>query len=184
LLAVGSAVNYIGIANNTTGNRPLISVGGSDSNIQLQLIGKGTGGVLVQGRGTTSSPDAGYIGEFFSSVVAAASGVTVASATATNITTISLTAGDWDVWGNITMAASGTTNVAMYGWVSSSSATLPDDSLFSGLNITVINVSTGFCVPQQRFGLSGAATIYLSAYQNSSGGTTKVSGGIYARRVS
>lgn len=42
-----SAVNEVTLANAATGGRPVISASGDDTNISLELRGKGTGGVLV-----------------------------------------------------------------------------------------------------------------------------------------
>jgi hypothetical protein len=44
-----SAVNYIEVTNNSTGNRPKISVAGSDTNIGLSLATKGTGNIVAIG---------------------------------------------------------------------------------------------------------------------------------------
>lgn len=41
--AVGSAVNYLTIGNNSTGNAPSLTAAGSDTDINLTLSGKGTG---------------------------------------------------------------------------------------------------------------------------------------------
>ena len=45
--SVASAVNEIKISNNITGNNPIISVDGNDTNVNLKLEGKGTGCVEV-----------------------------------------------------------------------------------------------------------------------------------------
>lgn len=45
--AVSSAVNEITVTNATTGNKPTISATGNDTNISLNLVGKGTGTVQV-----------------------------------------------------------------------------------------------------------------------------------------
>mgnify|MGYP001610167264 CR=1 FL=1 len=137
------------------------------------------------GTQTNNDAAAGFIGEFVSSVIAAASEVTVADATATNITSIALTAGDWDVWGNVVLNTLGTANVSMYGWTSVTSASLPDSSLRNALNLapTVLAAGTAIQVPYARYSLAAPTTIYLSCYQNQSAGTTKFCGGIYARRA-
>jgi hypothetical protein len=44
-----SAVNYINMANAATGNAPVISVAGSDSNIDFNINAKGTGNVVISG---------------------------------------------------------------------------------------------------------------------------------------
>jgi len=51
--ATGSAVNEFTVANAATGNGPRLSVTGDDSNIDLDLLAKGTGHVTV--RGNTNS---------------------------------------------------------------------------------------------------------------------------------
>lgn len=45
--SVSSAVNEINVSNNITGNNPIISADGNDTNINLKLAGKGTGSVEV-----------------------------------------------------------------------------------------------------------------------------------------
>ena len=45
-----SAVNEITITNAATGNNPTVSVTGGDTNIDLALTGKGTGGVTTKGK--------------------------------------------------------------------------------------------------------------------------------------
>lgn len=45
--SVASAVNEITVSNNSTGNAPIISATGSDSNISLKLAAKGTGTITI-----------------------------------------------------------------------------------------------------------------------------------------
>jgi hypothetical protein len=52
---VASAVNYAQITGNTTGNSPIISAQGTDTNINLFLLQKGTGTVYIGGNGTIGS---------------------------------------------------------------------------------------------------------------------------------
>ena len=168
--------------NNATGLPPVINARGTDTNIDLNIGGKGTGAVNILGAGTNSSASAGYVGEFVSSVIAVASAVSLTTATSKNITSISLTAGDWDVWGNVgfTFSVSGT---GAYCWVSSTSVTVPDLSLFNGLSVTMVSVN-GINTPTLRFSLSSTTTtIYLSCQASFASGTGKACGGIYARRV-
>ncbi len=142
-----------------------------------------TSGVI----GTTTNNDAaaGSVGQFISSIITSGSPVSCANATTQNLTTISLTAGDWDVWGNINFACSGVTT-SLIGWLSSTSATFPasetvsqvasNTDLGSGLN-------WGFAVPQLRYSLNGTTTIYITSFTSFSTGAVTMSGGIYARRV-
>ncbi len=136
---------------------------------------------------TNNNASAGKVGEFISSVIAFASGGAATTLTPRNVTSISLTAGDWDVWGNVGFTGDASTSVvAAVGWISSTSATQPDVSLityipFSGItgtNTAPISVT----VPCLRFALAGTTTIYLSTNQAFSVSTLSTFGGIYARR--
>ena len=53
--SVASAVNEINVSNNTTGNNPIISVDGNDTNVNLKLEGKGSGCVEVAKLAFTSA---------------------------------------------------------------------------------------------------------------------------------
>jgi hypothetical protein len=69
IIPITSAVNEITIKNNSTGNAPEIQVTGDDSNIDLNLITKGTGIVKVNGDAVvliselTENIDAGMFGD-------------------------------------------------------------------------------------------------------------------------
>lgn len=146
-----------------------------------------TSGII--GTTTNDNAAAGSVGELISSVISAGSPTGISSLTDTNLTSISLTAGDWDVWGNVGFISAATTNVIyMQGWVSSTSATQPNAEFAS----RVVNPATGlvygastagiFTVPLLRFSLSGTTTIYLGVRCNFSVDTLSAFGGIYARR--
>jgi hypothetical protein len=183
--AIASAVNYVQLQGNTTGNPPAMSAVGSDTNVTFQLNGKGTGGVTVQGTGTNNNAASGYIGEFISSVITSGSPTTMSSNAATNVTSISLTAGDWDVWGNVSFVTLGTTPTGINGWVSSTSATVPDQSLRNGMNFLAaagLTNGSGITAPILRFSLASTTTIYLSGFLSNTSGTGTACGGIYARR--
>lgn len=188
LFAVGSpasAVNYLALNPSTTGNAITLAAAGSDSNINLQLTGKGTGGIKIGGFTDGSSGDAGYVGELISSVIASASAVTMTTNAGTNITSISLTAGSWDVWGNACFITSGTAPIGFHSWVSSTSATLPDRSLRTSIvtsPASTLSNNWAFVVPQLSFNLAATTTIYLSGYLENTSGNGTACGAIYARR--
>lgn len=141
-----------------------------------------TGGIV--GTTTNDNADAGKVGEFISSVLASGSAVSLTSTTSADITSISLTAGDWDVFGNIGFIFTGTTSPSWNCWISATSATAPDISLYSGGAILgALTTGVGDATPYFRASLSGTTTIYLSARANFAGGSATGCGGIYARRV-
>jgi len=141
-----------------------------------------TGGIV--GTTTNNNASAGYVGEYVSN---AAYNVAVNTATATDITTISLTAGDWDVWGELFFGGSITYYTIFYGWISTTSATSPGSG-FGVIKITTLASSlTSFEGPIaiQRFSLATTTTIYLSCNPTyvGSAGSSSLNGFIQARRV-
>ena len=176
---VSSAVNYVNITDSATGNAPIIQAKGTDANIALTLKGSGTGGVMVQGVTNGGTAPVGFVGQFISSVVASGSAVSFTSGTTKDLTSISLPAGDWDVWGNI--GATSTMALGqMTAWISSTSATVPDGSLVSSLNGCSVATNLAMAVPQLRFNVSTTTSVYISANISSSGTITGF-GAIYAR---
>ncbi len=179
-----TAVNYMQILNNAAGSPPALAAQGSDTNIELQVGGKGTGGVKIVGCSTNSSAVSGVVGEIISSVIASGSAVTMTSNTATDLTSISLTAGDWDVWGGISFPSVGSVPVGVISWISLTSATLPDQSLRFSTSLVgaTIAANSGCLANPIRVSIASTTTVYISGYlQNTSGNGTGC-GGIYARR--
>jgi hypothetical protein len=138
----------------------------------------------IVGTTTNNNAAAGSVGEFVSSVVLLASAVTVAaSGTPKDMTSISLTAGDWDVWGNIFLFESA--NVTGFTmWSSTTSATLPDLAFISSFTATSAIVGgIGNMIPTKRYSLSSTTTIYISGQANYASTAPAMCGGLYARRV-
>ena len=169
ILSAAAATQTIGSALSVTGN----------------LTPSQTNGIV--GTTTNNSANAGSVGEYVSSEVAGGAGSGLTTATPANVTSISLTAGDWDVWGYAGFQPSDTTNiVSLLGGVSSTSATLGANFSVNQYGATGIAISgtqnISFCVPQQRFSLAATTTIYLVVNQVFSVSTMTRWGGIYARR--
>lgn len=150
------------------------------------------GNTVIRGVNTNSNAAAGVVGEIISSIIVVASGVSLTSATPANVTSIALTAGDWDISGYVYFEAIGACRIDGGGipaqaGIHSTSATLP--GLDSGRQGEVQPISgNGYdyqvLVPVARVSLSGSATYYLVAQctHNTSPGVT-ASGSIRARRV-
>ena len=139
-----------------------------------------TGGIV--GTTTNDNAGAGKVGEFITSNVASASAVSFSNTVARDITSISLTAGDWDVNGNVGFIEAGGSAQQYLCWISSTSATLPDNSLYNNIAVTA-STGGGLQCPYFRASLSGTTTIYLSAEAVFATGTVKGCGSIFARRV-
>ena len=147
-------------------------------------------GSILIGTNKNDSAASGYIGEYISSTVTYASPVTITSTNISqDITSISLTAGDWDVWGSVgTVSAGTTTTSSAGGWTSTTSATQPsypnNGSMFSLDGITAggshnILMPTGV----QRISIASTTTVYLSAFVSFAVSTMQACGFIGARRV-
>lgn len=143
---------------------------------------------LILGVATNSNASAGYIGEYISSNVAVGSAVPITTATPLNITSISLTPGDWDVRGNIVfVGASSTVTTQVIAAINTVSATLPTLPAAGGyqeisgtLGTTTTQVlSAGIT----RVSLSVTTTIYLVAQATFTTSSMTGYGFIAARRV-
>jgi hypothetical protein len=146
----------------------------------------GVSGQGIQGVTDASSASAGIVGEYIASQVTAPStGLT--SATQTNITSISLTAGDWDVSGTASYNfGSGTVPTVIQGAISTTSATLPTNLNGSRANL-FLTFTTGaqseMVVPTTRINITTTTTVYLVASCTFTGGSTGIGGTIRARRI-
>lgn len=182
----GSAVNQIDIANAATAGKPNIAATGGDTNIILQLSGKGTGGVEIEGTSTNDSATAGYVGEVVSSSVASGSAVSLTTLTTANVTSISLTAGDWDVSGQVvfTFSATPTNIIANINTTSATLGTVGPASPYSSLAATFNAAATQFQgLTTGRLSLSATTTVYLLAHAAFASGTSTAYGWILARRA-
>ncbi len=180
----GASVNYFQLAPSITTQAPILAVAGSDANINMTLNSKGTGGVTIRGTSAGGNAASGYVGETVSSSVLFASAVSVSNNTARDVTSISLTAGDWDIHGNIFISTSGAATV-YEAWSSNTSATAPDPSL---LNAFVVAASVGsgdigLSIPYRRVNITTTTTVYLSCLVAFSSGACTACGNIYARRA-
>lgn len=139
---------------------------------------------LIPGTATNDNATAGNIGEFISASRSQASELSLTTGTQTNVTSVSLTAGDWDVWGTIAFdTASATVVAASIGSISTTSATLgaPIDGGY--INVAGDVHNTVSPTGARRISLGSTTTIYLVAYSSFSANTQKVYGAIFARRV-
>lgn len=143
----------------------------------------------ITGTTTNDNAVAGTIGEFVSSTVLVGSAVGITSNTATDITTISLTAGDWDVWGAVAFSvATGTIPTTLAGWINTISATFPTLPNGGGEINFRATFATGayqaqFPVGQMRISIATTTTVYLSTVTIFTVSTMSGYGFLGARRV-
>lgn len=179
--ALQSGSGYFELAAETAGT-------GTD-NIHLRLTPSGTASVQINGTGTNDSANAGDVGEIIESEILVASAVALTTATAANVTSISLTAGDWDVWGNVWFNPAATTSITIYeGGINTTSATLPTAPAAGARAKTieaalVPNAIFGLFIGQRRISVASTTTVYLVAQATFTIDTLGGYGYIGARRV-
>lgn len=132
-----------------------------------------TTGMQMKGNNTNTAPPAGFIGEQIRSFVNSGSAVTMSHTVTTNITSISLTAGIWDVSGIVNYHATNTntTNPSTITSIVSTSATTGnsgDNAVQGTMPSTSGTVNTAtdlaYTIPNYRVLLSSTTTYYLTAY--------------------
>jgi hypothetical protein len=120
------------------------------------------------GETSTGNATAGNMGEYISSTIVSGSAVSLTSGTAANVTSISLTAGDWDIDSMCYASSAASTSISIFqSSVGTTSATmnLTAGNFFSAVVSpfvpgTTANAFTA-AIPPTRFSLSGTTTIFL-----------------------
>lgn len=166
--------------------RVVMSVYDTAARTAIQLDTDGSGATAtVYGSRTNDSGAAGTFGEYIEGVLASGSATGLTTATAKNVTSISLTAGDWDVTGVVDYVLTAATATDFKSGSSSTSATFggQDSSVNMPLIVTLLSDTYGQMIPVQRFSLASTTTVYLVAQATFSAGTVDAYGTIRARRV-
>lgn len=144
-----------------------------------------TSGVI--GTTTNDNSAAGSVGEYISSSVLFASRVSVTTGTSKTITSISLTAGDWDVQGVVVyVPAVGTTTAQASVGISTTDNTLPTvaaENNYSALGTSAASIGCAPNVGSTRISIGSTTTVYIVANATFAVSTMQAYGFIGARRV-
>jgi hypothetical protein len=173
-----SYVQTTPIASGTSGTMPTINSTGT------LTLGTGIAGVTS---GTAAT--AGYVGQVISSLIPTGSAVSLTTATPANVTSISLTAGDWDVTASVNYVAGSATIVtgALHEvGLNTTTATLPVDGSELYVNspiLTTTSANFGTAVQRKVYNVSTTTTVYLVAEGTFTAGTEKAYGTLVARRI-
>lgn len=170
---------------------------GANANSSLDHRGTGTlsinapdGGAIalnattaIKGTATNDSAATGYIGEYISASVIQGNAVPMTTATALNVTSITLTAGDWDVEGlGFFVGGSGVTVAQTVSSVSALSMT--NGAVPTVTNNTLAGTLTASMpIARTRMAVSATTVVYLVVVGYFSGGTLHAYGHISARRA-
>lgn len=148
-----------------------------------------TGVAQLFGTQTNDNAAARYIGEFINNTLASAQ--TPAATTAfVAISTITLTAGDWDINGTCELANGGTTAATDYGCAISSANTSRDaanaNNICGESATEIVSVNSACGVGPRRVSLTGSTVYYLVAqltYSTLGGATWTTNSTMQARRM-
>jgi len=142
----------------------------------LTIAPPSAGGVQIQGVIDGTSANVGYVGEYATPVIF--TGVAINAGVTGNVQSISLTAGDWDVWAQGTVINANALGASSYG-LNTTSGTLP---AVNGQYVTTgIGANSNAVLSvQSRFSFAATTTVYLVA--SSFTVNLQYSGAIFARR--
>ena len=177
----------VGKATTDTLTNKTFDSAGTGNTLQVSSVTVSRG--QYPGESSTGNATAGNVGEYVESVIASGSATSLTTATAKSVTSISLTAGDWDVAGNISfIAAAGTSFTFIQCSISQTNntqdATNGRSSMMS-MAAVVPGAGTDFALAIQpvRLSLSGTTTVFIVAQAAFTVSTCTAFGMIRARRV-
>lgn len=142
----------------------------------------------IVGVTNASSATAGDVGEYQSVTVLSGAAVALTSTVVANITSLSLTAGDWDVMGNCVWQGTGSTSWtqidAQINTSSAAFATFPCSGAAMRHTTAALVASTPFVhtLGNLRFNVSGTTSVFLNASATFSASTASAYGFLGARR--
>ncbi len=187
----GVARSVIGVTGNATANEADIQ--GTTRQV-LAVNVAGTGLVFAQPQGdqllgtiTNDSATSGNIGEYISATVNTP-GSAISTNTPANITSTTIGAGDYDVWGIVYFVPASTTSVTiMQSSISTTSATISQTpgnwQQFCLASAVPVNSPISFTVGPIRLSLASTTTIYLVAQAQFATSTMTAYGTLQIRRV-
>ncbi len=139
----------------------------------------------LPGTTTNDNANAGNVGEYMSSTVSSFS-VSLVTATAKTITSITLTPGDWDVSGVVGFRGAATTQLALtVAGISTTTNTMPGgpEALTQDYQGNFTNATVFLPVGPTRMSISSSTTVYIVGEAFFSVSTLTANGVIRARRV-
>ncbi len=138
--------------------------------------------IVASRKGITdaSSAAAGEIGEIITNTT---TGVSLTTGTPANLTSITLTPGDWDVDAVVLLSSTAVNITLSFGGLNTTSATLPSFPNVARIETQGGTASLQISAPSVRFNISANTTVYLVGQITFPSGTGTGSGYIRARRM-
>lgn len=184
--------NATGIATGLTAGNATTAVNQSGGTVSATTIVASstitpsqTAGIV--GTTTNNNANAGSEGEYIVGSLSPGVAISLSSGTPANVTSINLTAGDWDVSGAVDFQPGTTTSIASYfGGSSTTTATLGGQDTAFRINQAASvpgNAASTYPIPVVRLSLASTTTVYLVAQATFTVSTLTAYGTIRARRM-
>lgn len=182
-----------GIVNSAYTTQVLTLSDGGNLSVTGSIAPSTTAGIV--GTATNDSANAGAVGEVICAQVTnggSPSGcatnnnapVSLSSNVPANITSVSLTAGDWNCWGNVAFTNGGTTvTTQSTGSINTTSATMNTLQFANSSPPATAGLNIAFAVPMVRQLLASTTTVYLVANNVFATSTSAAYGRIDCRRM-
>lgn len=139
------------------------------------------------GQSAGTAPAAGMRGQQIRATVVQGSAVSLTTTTAANVTSISLTAGIWDVSGVVMLTGGAVTGTVFQAGISQNTASFTGAVLGDGQvessSMPTAAADATLTIPSYRISLSATTTIYLVVEATFSGGSATAYGRISATRM-
>jgi hypothetical protein len=142
-----------------------------------------SGGVV--GTTTNTARAGGLNGEIQESIIAVGSAVSLVTATAKTVTSITLGAGNWVIYGNVKYTLATTTGTQYAAGACATTNTLPNTENYAStpLVTTLLSETVGQVIPTIRVSIASSTTYYLVAQATFTAGTVAAYGRISALRT-
>lgn len=144
----------------------------------------------IPGTGTNDSAAAGNVGEYAESIIPIGSQVALTSTTAKTVTSIALTAGDWDVTGCVFISPAAATSLTQTaGSISTTTNTNDTTAGHFSQKVFAAAIPAGFVITEPigpfrvTVAAAGSATEFLVAQATFTVSTCSAYGILRARRV-
>lgn len=175
------------ILHTASANRSITVTGAVSPN--NPVLGATGGGVAIVGTTTNDNAATGQYGEYVESVIAAGAAVALATGVPSNVTSITLGAGDWDVTGTMAFLFGATTSYTnLIGALSTLTGAL--DAFVGGsfdyetpATVPTAGNDQFWTLPTRRISAAASITIFFVAQATFTVSTLKAYGRIRARRV-
>ena len=139
----------------------------------------------LPGTATNDNPTAGNIGEILTGSLSSGTPTALSNATPRDITSVSLTPGDWEVDGQVDYVTNAATTSDFQSGSFTTSATFgpQDTSTNMPLILTAVSDTYGQIIPRIRYSVAVNTVVFLVAQATFSVGTITAYGTIRAHRI-